>query len=131
MKNLTTSCARAAMLLLLAVFTTTPARATDYITDVIVLGHETSEGIAALCTSYQNQGYTIVLSELNSGLNNKPCIYLGYKTTSNPTSGSVITDFYIRGASSNVNDNTLTYNGHTYHLAQFAGDSGFNEKMAT
>ena len=128
MKNLTTSFARAAMLLLLAVFTTTPALATDYITDVIVLGHKTSEGIAALCTSYQNQGYTIILSELNSGLNNKPCIYLGYKTTSNPTAGSVITDFYIRGAESNVSSSTLTYNGHTYRLAQFAGDSGFNEK---
>ncbi len=128
MKNLTTSFARAAMLLLLAVFTTTPAQATDYITDVIVLGHTTSEGIAALCTSYQNQGYTIILSELNSGLNNKPCIYLGYKTTSNPTAGSVITDFYIRGASSNVSSPTLTYNGHTYNIAQFAGDTGFSNK---
>lgn len=115
---------RATMTLLLAVFTTM-AWATDYITDVIVLGHQTSEGIASICNTYRNKGYTIISFDLNFSLNDKPCVYLGYKTTNNPTSGNIITDFYIRGASSNVSNNSLTFNGHTYKLAQFDGDSGF------
>ena len=128
MTILKTSFARAAMLLLLAVYTTTTARATDYITDIVVLGDK--DDVSGICATYRNQGYTIVLYDLNEGINSAPAIYLGYKTTSNPTYGSVITDFYIRGASSNISSplQTIDSNGRTYHLAPYDGDNTFTQK---
>ena len=110
---------RAAMLLLLAVFTTT-ARATDYISDVLLIGTSSSQSDVPV-------GYTKINQDLNAGCGSSSYyIYLYYKKASDPaTSSQVITDFIlVRGTNSNPSERIL-HEGRIYYLAPVDGDDDF------
>ena len=118
MRNSTSFSVRAAMLLLLAVLTTTTAQATDYISDVLIIGTSSSPSTPV--------GYTKINQDLNAGCGSKSYyIYLFYKKVSNPTSSSqVITDFIL--FKGHDHPDSFDYNGRTYYLADYEGDSEFD-----
>ena len=115
------SAARFMLAILLTMLTTLTAHATDFITDVMVIGTRTSGELSSMKYYYQNKGWTVVDNDLNAGAGGD-YIYLLYKTTSsNGSSGTPITGFYISDATGTVPDE-LDYGGHTYYLASFDGD---------
>ena len=85
---------RAAMMLL-AVFAATTAQATDYITDIMVIGGSKEE-TDALKTAYQNEGWTLDVKDLNAGASGD-YIFLLYRTEScdDGYNHGYITDVYI------------------------------------
>ena len=116
------------MTLLLAVLTST-AWAEKFITDVMLIGAETESEANSMIAQYQEEGWTIIKPDLNSGIKwgDGDGVYLLYKSEEN-TDGfnhGYITDFYLlnRGAA-NTPDN-LTYNGRTYNLVPYAGARHF------
>ena len=127
-KTIKRNVVRAAMTLLLAVLTST-AWAEKFITDVMLIGAETESEANSMIAQYQEEGWTIIKPDLNSGIKwgDGDGVYLLYKSEEN-TDGfnhGYITDFYLlnRGAA-NTPDN-LTYNGRTYNLVPYAGARHF------
>ena len=126
MKNLTTFLARAAMLLLLAVFTTTPAQAADYIKDLMLIGAPSESEINTLKTTYQNQGWTVIDQDLNEGVDKsgRDYIYLlCKKESSNNINFGYITNLFLKEGNNPVDE--FTESGHTYKLVPYAGGTQF------
>ena len=114
------------LLLLVAMLATTTVWATDFITDVMVIGGSKSE-VNSLKTTYTNQGWTVIDQDLNAGCgSSSDYIFLLYKSASNASqdAGAFITDFYISDASGTAPDN-VTYNGRTYTLVPYDGSTYF------
>ena len=116
--------ARLALAAVMALSCTLAAQATEFITDVMVIGAKTEGQINLLKVTYENKGWTVIDNDLNAGCGEgSDYIYLLYKSEEN-TDGlnhGYITDFYISDATGTVADD-LTYDGHTYHLVAFDGD---------
>ena len=113
------------VMLLLAVFTTLTALATDFITDVMLIGSDDKEEINSMMNVYENLGWTVIDNDLNAGCGEKSdYIYLLYKTTASPNnSGKPITGFYIyTGDNSPI---SLTYGGLTYVSLPYTGSESF------
>ncbi len=102
---------RAAMMLLLSVFTTLSAWAVEwpsYITDVILVGG-TSDEVSTAKSAHS--GYTWCSMDLNERAGGD-YIYLGYKTGYRAsTNGGYITDFIVIDAEGTNPASTVTYNG--------------------
>ena len=119
--------ARAAVTLLLAVLTTATAWADswpEYITDVILVGGNSSEVATAKAN---NSGYTWCSTSLNDGTKGD-IIYIGYKKSSNPAyiNRGYITDFVVvETGSSHDPSSTFSLNGITYYLCPYAGGKIF------
>ena len=96
----TTIMARAAMTLFLSLLTTATTWATDFITDVMVIGGSKSE-VDTLKSTYSKKGWTVIDQDLNAGCGSKSdYVYLLYKTApDSDESAAFITDFYISTAS--------------------------------
>ena len=133
MTTLKTSFARAAMLLLLAVFTTTTARATDYFTDLMLIGGSESE-IATLKSQYQSQGWSVIDYDLNLGCSST-CdhTYLLYKTqSSNGINFAFISNLYLRNDVGNRPPESFRGNdGYTYYRIQYDGSTRFVANMGS
>jgi len=113
--------------LLFAVITAATAQATDYITDVKVIGGPSLQNdVNPLWYDLiNNHGWTGVDYDLNKNAGGD-YIYLMYKTENN-TDGvnhGYITDFYIKQGSWPIPDE-LTHDGRTYHLVSFDGGDHF------
>ena len=98
------------------------AQTTEYITDVMVIGHKKSGNINSLKTQYTNQGWTVINKDLNQGAGGA-YIYLLYKKGTNPE--NAITDFYLRLSDNNDSPNVFFYNGRAYYRTPFDGSNGF------
>jgi hypothetical protein len=111
----------AAIPLLLAAL---PARATDFIKEVLVIGG-TRSTVDDLANTYTNQGWTLVNKDLNAGCGgSSDYIYLLYRAEDNADgfNRGYITDFYI---SNQTDATTVTHDGRTYLLASYQGDDHF------
>ena len=123
---ITTLRARVAMTLLLALTTFTGSWATNFITDVMLIGGSKSE-VNTLKNTYTAEGWTVIDKDLNAGCgSSSDYIYLLYKTADNNNTANLtfITDFYISTKTGTV-DKDITYNGRTYHLVPFDGGTHF------
>jgi len=126
-KKRTHNIPRAALTLLmtLAMALSASATVTDFITDVMVIGHDDQTAFNNLQTSLVNQGWTAINKDLNAGCGSGSAyIHLLYKTLdSEGSSGFPITDFYIK-TGENPPD-SLTHEGRTYHLVPCDGSTSF------
>ena len=118
-----------AMMVLAVLFTTLTAGATQFITDVMVIGGS-KDVVEELKTTYKAQGWTLVNNDLNAGCgSSSDFIYLLYKSEEN-TDGfnhGYITDFYIYGSENGIFEEKITYQDRTYYLVPFDGSSVFKK----
>ena len=116
---------RAALLLLTLLLPAAAAMATDFITDVLVVGNKNQTEFNSLISSLVSAGWTDINQDLNQGCGgNSAYIHLLYKKqNSTANSGTAITGFYIR-TGSNPPDN-LTFEGRTYYLVPCQGSESF------
>ena len=92
--------------------------ATEYITDVMIIADQNK-------STYTAQGWTVIDYDLNKGAGGK-FIYLLYKTNNSPgSSGTAITDIYLKTGNSS-RPNSLTHDGRTYYSAPSAGANDLN-----
>lgn len=121
----TTIMARAAMTLFLSLLTTATTWATDFITDVMVIGGSKSE-VDTLKSTYSKKGWTVIDQDLNAGCGSKSdYVYLLYKTApDSDESAAFITDFYISTASGTAPEGIIS-NSRTYSLTPYDGGSHF------
>ena len=114
-----------AMMVLAVLFTALTAGATQFITDVMVIGGSKDE-VEELKTTYKAQGWTLVNNDLNAGCgSSSDFIYLLYKSEEN-TDGlnhGYITDFYI--SNTNEYNDEVTYQDRTYKLVPYKGSEHF------
>ncbi|MCR5157728.1 MAG: fibronectin type III domain-containing protein [Prevotella sp.] len=124
---------RLALAAVMALPCTLAAQATEFITDVMVIGARTEGQINLLKVTYESKGWTVIDNDLNKGCGgNSDYVYLLYKSEEN-TDGlnhGYITDFYISDATGTVADN-LDYGNHTYYLVPFDGDNPQTIGMST
>ena len=119
--------ARAAMTLLMLITMTQGTWATDFITDVMLIGGTKTE-VNNLKSTYQNQGWTVIDYDLSKGCgSSSDYIYLLYKTASNDTcdAGAFITDLYISTTKGNPGTNTPTIHNREYYLVPYDGGDYF------
>lgn len=114
-----------AFVLALVVFEQT-AWAQNYITDVMVIGYASQSDASDAFESFEMQGWTGINHNLNSGTDDGYYIYLMYKTDSSPySSGTPISDLYLRVSDSNDAPDEFTLDGRTYHRSYCMGLSNF------
>ena len=95
-----------------------------FITDVMIISGDQSQ-TNSYKTQFQNQGWTVINNDLNAGAGGK-FIYLLYKTDeSSGSSGTAITDFYLKTGNSE-HPNNITHAGRTYNLASAVGSNDLN-----
>lgn len=126
---ITTLRARVAMTLLLAITTFTSAWATEFITDVMLIGGTQSE-TETLLKKYKKEGWQPYDQDLNAGCgSSSDYIYLLYKAADNYTTANLtfITNFYISTSSGTAPDD-VRYNNQDYHLVPFDGGDHFKSK---
>ena len=97
----------------------------DYVTDVVVIGHDSEKQIGYLYDNYKGAGWICLDRDLNDGAGGH-YIYLVYKTNKSPqNSGTPITDLYLRVSTTNDSPASFVHNGRTYYKAGADGDSRF------
>ena len=107
--------------------TTLTASATEYITDVMLIGAYAQADYNALVAKYTSQGWKATNWDLNKGIawGSGDAILLLYKTAES-TDGfnhEYITDFYIQNRSAAKTTQTLNFMGRTYDLVPVSDDS--------
>ena len=107
--------------------TTLTASATEYITDVMLVGAYQQADYNALVAKYTSQGWKATNWDLNKGIawGSGDAILLLYKTAES-TDGfnhEYITDFYIQNRSAANTTETLNFMGRTYNLVPVSDDS--------
>ena len=124
---ITTLRARVAMTLLLAITTFTGAWASQFITDVVLIGGSKSE-VNNLKAAYQSKGWTVIDKDLNDGCGStSDYIYLLYKKADNFENSpnlTFITGFYLTNESGHLSEDR-NFNGLPYHLVPYDGGSHF------
>ena len=113
------------MMVLAVLFTALTAGATQFITDVMVIGGSKNE-VEELKTTYKAQGWTLIDNDLNAGCGSgSDFIYLLYKSEANDDglNHGYITDFYISNTKE-YND-VVTYQDRTYKLVPYKGSDYF------
>ena len=122
---------RMLLTLLLTALTAVTVTATDFYTDVMVIGG-TAEEVTAKTTELKAQGWTRIEYDLNKGCGgSSDYIYLLYKKESSADDisyGDYITDFYIKSGTW-PHPETITYNGRTYHLVPYDGGDHFKSQV--
>ena len=111
---------------LLAIGAATDALAQEYITDVMTIGIENGKG-KKVRTEYENKGWTVVNSDLNSGAGGWD-VYIAYKTkessTVNPVDSFVtnicacnkrVDEFWFQGRRYIRAQNNSDYNGYDFN----------------
>ena len=116
---------RTVMTVFMILAMTLTASATDFITDVMLLGNKDQTTFNSQLSDLTDQGWLDINYDLNSGCGSgTDYIHLLYKKqSSSGNTGTPITDFYIR-----TGDNppsSLTYGGRTYHLVSCNGSDRF------
>ena len=116
---------RTAMTLLVLLTSVQWTWATDFITDVMLIGGSQDE-VNTLKSTYTSKGWTVIDQDLNKGCGSKSdYIYLLYKTANDGNeSATFITDFYISTVSGTAAE-SLSYNNRTYSLTPYDGGSHF------
>ena len=110
-------------MLVVLLCTATGAWATDFITDVMLIGSDGS--IGTLKAQKQAEGWTVVEYNLNKGCGSDTGdIYLLYKTGTDRA--DAITDFYVKVGGSGTHPATVDYNGRTYSEVQGGGNDDFS-----
>ena len=113
------------LFLLVALLTSAKAYATEFVSEVKVVGGSSNE-VNTLTNTLVAQGWKRINYDLNTNAGGN-YIFLFYKTVEN-TDGeyhdNYITDFYIKSEARDVDDE-LTYEGRTYHLAPYDGGEVF------
>jgi hypothetical protein len=115
-----------AMMVLAVLFTALTADATEFITDVKLIGYKNKTQFDNLQDKLEKEGWTAINKDLNADAGGD-YIHLLYKSEAN-TDGlnhGYITDFYILGSKSGSVDEEVTYQGRTYHLVSFEGSTEF------
>ena len=112
------------LFLLVTLLTGAKAYATDYISDVMVIGGSKTE-TNNLKTTLTEQGWTVIEQDLNADAGGD-YIYLLYKIESSNyyLNWGYITDFYISNSTGTVSDE-ITHDGRTYHLVSYNGGTDF------
>lgn len=112
------------MLLMVMLFTGNVAFATDYIKDVLLIGHDDEDQFNALQASLVQQGWIAINKDLNAGAGGD-YIHLLYKkeSTVNNLDWDYITDFRI----SSYWSETINYQGRTYYPVPLQGSDDFLE----
>ena len=99
------------------------AQATEYVTDVMVIGDDSSGDVEDLYESkYQPYGWKLIDYDLNKGAGGHD-IYLLYKTGTDVT--KAISDLYFFVSDNNTSTDSFTLNGRTYTRADYDGDDDF------
>ena len=114
------------MLLMVMLFTGNVAFATDYIKDVLLIGHDDEDQFNALQASLVQQGWIAINKDLNAGCgSSSDYIHLLYKkeSTANNFNWDYITDFFI----SNTYESSKTYGDRTYYPVPCQGSNSFVE----
>lgn len=108
--------------LFVVLLTASPAWATRFIKDVMVVGGENAAQVAVLSASHHVHGWNSIDQDLNSGAGGD-YIYLLYKLDSydDGFNYDCITDFVL----SNSYNASLVYDGRTYYPASYDGDDAF------
>ena len=124
-KKLTHNIPKAALTLLVMLTMSFTASATNFITDVMVIGNNNETQFYNLQESYVAQGWTPINKDLNAGCGTgSDYIHLLYKTNSSSgNSASAITDFYIK--TGNNPPASLTHQNRTYYLVPYDGSDNF------
>ena len=122
------SFAKRAVMVLAVLFTTLTAGATNFITEVKLIGTKEKSDKETLIATAKNQGWSVIDYDLNAGAGGD-YIYLLYKEEENydGLNHGYITDFYITNADNPVDDSFVAANGHTYHIAPCDGNEHFVE----
>ena len=112
------------MLLMVMLFTGNVAFATDYIKDVLLIGHDDEDQFNALQASLVQQGWIAINKDLNAGAGGD-YIHLLYKkeSTVNNLDWDYITDFRL----SSYWSETINYQGRTYYPVPLQGSDDFLE----
>ena len=99
----------------------------DYVTDIVVIGHDSERQLGFLADSYRGAGWICLDRDLNDGAGGH-YIYLVYKTNASPqNSGTPITDLYL-WSGNNPGPASFTHNGRTYYRVGADGDSDFTSR---
>ena len=120
------SFAKRAMMVLAVLFTAMTADATEFITDVKLIGYKNKTQFDNLQDKLEKEGWTAINKDLNADAGGD-YIHLLYKSEAN-TDGlnhGYITDFFILGSKSGSFDEEITFEGRTYHLVSFEGSTEF------
>ena len=116
---------RAALTLLMMLAMSVTASATDFITDVMVIGNNNQTEFNNLKASLVSAGWTDIDYDLNKGCgSSSDYIHLLYKTqNSTGNTGVPITEFYIMTGSDPTEN--LEYEGRIYNLVPYQGSTSF------
>ena len=120
---------RAAMLLLLSVFTTFTANARSFVTDVILIGGDYNGGanVSGLREEYIANGWICTEEDLNHATTKwGDCILLFYKVAESLDgfNHGYVTDFYLSNVEGDGPE-TYTIDGRTYQRVPCAGGNDF------
>ena len=118
------SFAKRAVMVLAVLFTTLTAGATNFITEVKLIGTKEKSDKETLIATAKNQGWSVIDNDLNAGAGGD-YIYLLYKEEENydGLNHGYITDFYITNSTSYPNE--LSHQGHNYKLVPYDGSDKF------
>ena len=112
------------LLIIAALLMTAQQAWADYVTDIVVIGHNSSRQIGYLYDNYKGAGWICLEKDLNDGAGGH-YVHLVYKTNKSPqNSGTPITDLYL-WSSPNAGPNSLVHNGRTYYRVGADGDDTF------
>ena len=119
------SLARTVMTLFMMLAMTLTASATDFITDVMVLGDDNKTSFYSQLSELTAQGWIDINYDLNESCGaGTDYIHLLYKKqSSSGNTGVPITDFYIR--TGKYPPGSLTHGGRTYYLVPYDGSDDF------
>jgi uncharacterized repeat protein (TIGR02543 family) len=106
---------------------TLTASATDFITDVMLLGNSNQTLFNEQLNELTAQGWTDIDNDLNAGCGSgSDYIHLLYKKqSSSGNTGVAITDFYIWAGDEDTHPSSLTIDGRTYNLVPYDGSDSF------
>jgi len=120
--------AKRLFLLIISALLMTAQRAwADYVTDIVVIGHDSGKQIGYLYDNYKGAGWIGIDRDLNDGAGGH-YVHLVYKTNTSPNnSGTPITDLYLWSAPY-AGPASLVHNGRTYYRVGADGDSDFTSR---
>ena len=96
----------------------------DYVTDIVVIGHDSERQVGYLYDNYKGAGWIGIDRDLNDGAGGH-YIHLVYKTNKSPqNSGTPITDLYLWSATY-AGPDSFVRDGRTYYRIGADGDDTF------
>ena len=112
------------LLIIAALLMTAQQAWADYVTDIMVIGHDSKRQVGYLYDNYKGAGWKCIDWDLNDDAGGH-YIYLVYKTNTCPqNSGTPITDLYL-WSKDYAGPASLVHNGRTYYRVGADGDATF------